>query len=168
MIGAAAILGAAACLPLPSASAARRLAPYLKAPAHVVPGHSVAVVENNMPAQDLTWVRIQPLRCRSRHGCIPVFARITAKRRVQLGVALLFRWPPGYEECTGQPEGSGAFCDVRPHTWTKNERASLFVGSYVFAASACTIVTVTPGIGSPRETLPAGGAFASWERPFRC
>jgi hypothetical protein len=66
------------------------------------------------------------------------------------------------------PQGSGAFCSAAAHTWTANERAALFVGSYVFDESACARVTVTPTAGSPIAKPPPGGEEAGGTYAFRC
>lgn len=153
---------------VPRADASRSLAPYLKVPPRVVPGRAVTITAENMSPQDLSWVRIQPASCGARYGCEPAFARIVQKRTIPLGVILSIRWPAGYDECNGSPQGSGGFCPGVAHTWTMNEKADVFVGSYVFDESACATTAVTPGLRGPSQPAPPGGLLVGGTARLPC
>ena len=151
------------------AAASREAAPFIKGPTSVTPGRSVTFTVANVQAEDINWVRIQPTKCPSSHGCRAAFAPLKTKA-VTEGVQITFTWPAGYDTCKSAPQGSGAYCPAAAHTWTNGEAAQFFVGSFVYLKKACLSVRVTQASGTPKQPAPKDGmAQPDWYRaPASC
>jgi hypothetical protein len=150
-----AALVAVAVLAAP-ASASREAAPFIKGPSSVTPGKSVTFTVSNVEAKDINWVRVQPKKCPSSHGCRAAFAQLKAKA-VSGGVQITFTWPAGYDTCKSAPQGSGSYCPAAAHTWKDGEAAQFFVGTFVFLKQACLSVKVKQASGTPKQAAPKDG-----------